>query len=416
MKQLLLSLYFFVFIALIGLGWGIDAMYQHYSSQKIPTFPQSEHMITTLQKQLDQTVQPVSSIYLSNLWQLEATDQFILPEPLKTQLNKGEVVTLNSAEGITLHKKLNTKPYILSLGPLPISTEENLEWVQYLLTALFYSALALILLLWFRPLVLAVLHLSKALKNIASGKLDTRLKKKSLYLGELYQEFNQMAQQLEILSEDNQLLSQAVSHDIRTPLSRILFAIEKLKRNESSELRSVAQSIEKGVEQIELLSKELLEYARIGKTRQIKKENIDLIVLTEQVIAGFEHSGKSIILDHQLKGSEFVLDPELIQKVLNNLVSNAVRYSQRQIKINISEQHNILEMIIEDDGQGFDLSNKTFAEYCQPFIQHQKSEKHFGLGLAIVDRLINQMNGAFSLNEQKSLSGASFKVQIPVES
>lgn len=412
MKKLYGLLFILVFIALIGMGWLIDNFYQSFESKNIHVFPQSEAILLSFRDHLDKS-DNLDQITLPSLFQLESLEQFVLPDELNKQLLNGSIVFLNSEEGISLHIRLNEHRLVLSLGPLKLDRAEA-PWLKYILTAVFYSSIALILLLWFKPLLMAVLQLSNALKNIAKGKLETRLKKQSLYLNVLFEDFNKMAQKLEILNENNKIFSQAVSHDIRTPLSRIMFALEKINDQKESVIEEVVYSITDDVKKIESLSKELLQYSRLEKNQQLENESIDVSLLIEQVILGFDHHQRHIQLNFNSLPQSLLIDADLLQKILNNLLSNGVRYSDTKIILSAVIENNRLEIIVEDDGKGIDFKNKSVNDFCQPFIQQKRSDKHFGLGLAIVNRAIKLMQGELKIDNQSSLGGARFIVKIPL--
>ncbi len=412
MKKLYFSLTIIIFIGLIGLSWSIDSIYQKIDDKKDRAFPQSQQIFTAIKSHLDLNPSLIFKDALPPLFEIEDLTYFILPSPLKEQLMNGQLVLLNSDEGVTFHQRLNGKNKVLSMGPIK-PLEHNDSIIPYILTTLFYLGIAIVLLLWFWPLLRAVMQLSDALKNIAKGKLGTRLNKPSIYLNVLFDDVNAMAQQLELLSENNQLFSQAVSHDIRTPLSRILFALEKLGDQNNAISKQVVSSIQMDVLKIESMSKELLHYARLSKSHTLQHEEIDVVLLIEQVMAGFDHHEINIEFSSNNVPEKLLMDVDLLQKIVNNLLSNAIRFSKKLIRIDLKVKSNTLMLSIEDDGSGMDLGDKSLNDFCQPFVQKKQSDQHFGLGLAIVSRSVKLLQGEMTMDNQSCYGGARFTVTLP---
>ncbi len=415
MKKLYFSLTVLIFVALIGLGWSIDSIYMNLDEKQDHVFSQSEDIFTAIKQHLEAEPHLINKNVLPDLFVLEDLTHFTLPSPLKENLQQGALVLLNSAEGVTFHQRIKSQNKVLSMGPIKPLKQQN-PMLRYLLTALFYVGIALILLLWFWPLIRAVMQVSNALKKIAQGKLDTRLEKSSFYLHELFDEVNAMAQKLELLSENNQLFSQAVSHDIRTPLSRILFALEKLNDKNNQVTQEVVLSIQNDVAKIESMSKALLHYARLSQCHHVQRQEIDVCLLIEQVMAGFDHYQTHIEFESEGVPDKLLLDVELWQKIVNNLLSNALRYSNTIVKITLKVQIKKLVLIIEDDGVGVNLDDKTLHDYCQPFVQKEHSEQHFGLGLAIVARAVKLLQGELSVDNHSFYGGARFTVSLALDS
>lgn len=408
MKKLYISLYIFVFLALIGIGWVIESVYQSVDTDE-HSFPEIIEVFESYKSLLENN-EKISS--LPSVFQIESLKSLNLPDPLNVKLLDGEIVILNSIEGVSFHQILKNQQTILSLGPISVS-KQDIPWLNFALTFLFYTGIAIILLIWLRPLLRDVNVLSYSLNKVTTGELSSRIKQKSYYLDKLFEDFNQMAQTLELLNENNQLFSQAVSHDIRTPLSRILFALESLDNHDNKAVNALSHSIRSDVLKIESLTKELLEYSRL-EAIQVNLDEFDLVMLIEQVIAGFDHVDCQINFKHDGDFQLIKLDADLIQKVINNLLSNALRFANKAVCINIIFSDFNLKLIVEDDGQGIDFKSKNIEELCKPFVQKEREDKHFGLGLAIVSRSIKLMHGSLMIDNTSDLGGACFTVIIPV--
>ena len=420
MKWTISSLYLMVFVSLLGFGWAMDRVYENYQNQGNDPLETHKSIFASFKDQIDNNPQYFNlSIqkqpeFLPNLFQLDKSENFPLPDKLLSQLNAGEMIILDSEQGISLHQRLSNYPYILGFGPIAdgLSQPQHLEFT---LTVVFYLGIALVLIVWITPLVRSVQKLSEAVKAVGDGKLDSRLDQKSLYLSDLNKDFNDMAERLNTLSDNNQLFSQAVSHDLRTPLSRIKFALEKLEQKDDSDQdHEVIDKIHQDIAQIENLTSELLDYARIGQTRVLQVDDVDIDVFLQQVIAEFSEQHKSIeYVPVSNQNWQYQLDSKLFYKVVNNLLENALYFATGKVRVRLGSINTSYEITIEDDGPGIDA--EILDSIFMPFLQGgKKTRKHFGLGLAICERATKLLGGSISADNHSSLGGARFIVRLPV--
>jgi signal transduction histidine kinase len=412
MKVTLASLYALILITLLGFGALIDRFYTEYLSTQQNTSSEYEVIFKSIIEEWNRTKS--INTELSALFQIDTIQNFPLPEPLNQKLLAGNIIILDSDSGISLHQLTEDSTRVFSMGPIPVRTEK-FRTIELSLTLLFYLSVGIAILVWIRPLTRGVSTLSSALKKLGHGELDTRLNVKSVYLQELFDDFNASAAQLEIASSDNRLFSQAVSHDLRTPLSRIEFALESLDQNLSeNEYKNRIEKIRSDINAIDLLARELLDYARIGQTRQANIETIDVIIFLQQIIAEFSFSRCQIDFNPPVENTLMVnIDTSLFHKLLRNLIDNATRHAGDKINVSINVDMGSLIISVEDDGPGIDgnVSDSLF----QPFCQGQTTDKkRFGLGLAICDRVVRLHCGRITADNQSILGGARLQVRIPV--
>lgn len=418
MKWTITTLYLLVFLSLFGFGWTIDQIYDQYQDAENDQFLGYKSVFKTIRQHVEKHNSANSAPTLFNLppqFQLDPIQQFPLPVTLKDKLDKGEIIILDSEQGLSLHQRLSTHPYVLSYGPI-VGALTASNTTEYTLTILFYIGIAMVLAIWITPLLSSVQKLSTAIKQVGEGMLETRLDQKRLTLSTVFRDFNIMADRLESLSDNNQLFSQAVSHDLRTPLSRIMFALEHLKKIENKQQQlDVLKKIENDVFQIDSLSAELLEYARIEKTRKIEKSQVDLIIFIQQVIAEFYHDGR--LIEFKTPSPSvclYTLDGLLFHKVINNLLSNAIQHGKHKILVTLTiKQDKSIQISVEDDGIG--LNETRIQQIFKPFSKSAQNSGHFGLGLAICSRVIKILGGEIKADNCSSLGGARFTVELPAQ-
>ncbi len=422
MKWPVTSLYLLVFITLFGFGSVIDQVYSRHFNPETEENESFRIVFESVLNSINLSIPSGSAelvkpkMGLPDLFELDPIETFVLPESLAAELSQGKLIILDSQSGISLHQRVMSKDLILSFGPLPgTSVDVNRSLAEYILTLTFYLGIALVLVLWVRPLIRDVQQLSKLAKRLGSGELDARLPNNTQFLSELFSDYNRMAERLQELSNDNQLFSQAVSHDLRTPLARIEFGLEKVNQEPVSENQTEAiEKISKDLSQIENLSSELLDYARLGQTRELNLEAVDLHVFIHQAIAEFETTSYTIDYFHQVEVALIVsIDTALFQKLIRNLLGNAVKFSHSQIRISTACQNQTLTIAIEDDGDGIDgdLEKRLFL----PFVKGGSDHKNqFGLGLAICERVMKLHQGTIKADNHSVIGGARFTLELPI--
>lgn len=414
MKWTISSLYLLVFISLLGFGWAIDRVYDSYQDESADPLASHKIVFASFLRQLNKEIQSAEEISdtLPDIFQLDSLDDFPLPSELAQRLKKGELIVLESEQGLSLHQKLSQQPYVLGFGPIP-DRHSQANTLEFSLTIIFYLGIALVLIIWITPLVKSVQTLSSAARQVGDGNLNTRLNPNALYLANLNRDFNSMVERLDTLSDNNQLFSQAVSHDLRTPLARVKFALEKLTTDNLPHQAAIIEKIQQDIEQIETLTSELLDYARLEQTRTLQNERVDLHVFLQQLIAEFSHHSDDISL--KIDGNinwNYQLDSPLFHKVMRNLIQNALTYAREKIAISVLRNDNEIEIIVEDDGPGIEPS--LLAEIFKPFKQASRQPVHqFGLGLAISQRAISLLGGSVNADNHSIMGGARFIVRLP---
>ncbi len=411
MKWTISSLYLLVFISLLGFGWAIDRVYDIYQDEAVDPLTSHKIVFASFLKQLDKEIKPgqENSYPLPDIFQLDSLEDFPLPDELAQKLKKGDLIVLESEQGLSLHQKLSQQSYVLGFGPVP-DRYSQANTLEISLTIIFYLGIALMLIIWITPLVKSVQTLSRAARQVGDGNLSTRLNPNIFYLADLNRDFNAMVERLNTLSDNNQLFSQAVSHDLRTPLARIKFALEKLGSDNNPE---VIEKIQQDIHQIEILTSELLDYARLEQTRILQSDRVDLHVFLQQSIAEFAHRSDDIDIEIDTNADwQCRLDSRLFHKVMHNLIQNALNYANKKVAIRVLQIDVDIEIIVEDDGPGIEAS--ALDEIFEPFRQAgRQSESHFGLGLAICKRAIGLLGGSINADNHSSIGGARFIVRLP---
>lgn len=221
--------------------------------------------------------------------------------------------------------------------------------------------------------------------------------------------FNQMAAGVKQLADDRTLLMAGVSHDLRTPLTRIRLATEMIGGNE----QYLAESINKDIEECNAIIEQFIDYLRTGQ--EIQTERVDLNTILGEVVAA--ESGYEREIDNQVMAEELLLDinPLGIKRAIANMVVNAARYGNGWIRVSSGQELNRAWFQVEDDGPG--IASQHIAHLLQPFVRGDsaRTTSGTGLGLAIVQRIIDAHHGELSFG-QSERGGLKIRAWLPLPS
>ena len=216
-------------------------------------------------------------------------------------------------------------------------------------------------------------------------------------------EFDKMRKRiLRHLNQRSEMLS-GISHDLRTPLTRMKLQIAFIKDKELSN---------KLAEDINEMEKMLNEYLQFTSSSYLEKnEKFSLSELIEEIVNKYDNTNISTNISSQIhiNGRK-----NLIKRCINNLIDNAIKYSDK-VYIELIKNNNNLFIKIEDNGPG--IPEKEYDNVFKPFYKIDKgradSKSSVGLGLSIASDIIRSHGGNIKL-EKSSLNGLGVKIFLPV--
>ena len=215
-------------------------------------------------------------------------------------------------------------------------------------------------------------------------------------------EFEKMRKRIQRhLNQRSEMLS-GISHDLRTPLTRIKLQLAVIKDKDLSE------KISKDVDEMEKMLNEYLQFTSTGA--KDKTETFDISELTDEIIQKYENEN---IKKNIKKKIYFNGKKNLITRCINNLLDNSVKYAQK-ISLNLEKKNSIILISIEDDGPGVDKSE--FQNIIKPFYKIDKSrsdsKSSVGLGLSISSDIIKSHGGDIKFDKSK-MGGLKVIISLP---
>ena len=221
--------------------------------------------------------------------------------------------------------------------------------------------------------------------------------------------FNQMTQGVKQLEQDRALLMAGVSHDLRTPLTRIRLATEMMPASEDY----LAEGIISDIDDMNAIIDQFIDYVRIDTQADGECENLNYLV--EDVVGHVPDSWRSEIIVNYGKVPEIPVRAISIKRVLLNLLENAERYGSGRVLIETgySADKEKVWVTVSDDGEGIPAGQ--IEHVLQPFTQGDKARasKGSGLGLAIVKRIVERHGGRITFGRSAKLGGLAVRIELP---
>jgi len=216
-------------------------------------------------------------------------------------------------------------------------------------------------------------------------------------------EFDKMRKRITIhLNQRSEMLS-GISHDLRTPLTRLKLQIALLKQQD------LAKKMSDDIEEMEKMLNEYLEFSRHQKNEETETVNISNII--DEVVTKYENKKIDIFVENNLK---IDIRPNSIKRCLTNLLDNGLSYGEKVAILSKKGKDNLL-IIVDDDGPGIDKSE--YQNVMKPFYRIDKSrgqnKSGVGLGLSIANDIIRSHGGNISL-DKSPLNGLRVNISLPL--
>ena len=223
----------------------------------------------------------------------------------------------------------------------------------------------------------------------------------------LSQAFNQMSKGLARLDADRALILAGVSHDLRTPLSRLRLGLEM-----SGAEAQLREGMTADIEEMDRTVNQFLDFARTDGGEPV--QSADLAAIAAEVAEHYRRRGKSIATDFS-RVPELPLQLMSMRRVVLNLIDNALRYGEKEVSVAVRAEDGAVVLQVADRGPG--IPDSEVERLKQPFtrLEVARSDKGgAGLGLAIVERVVRAHRGRFELLPREG-GGLVARIRLPLE-
>ena len=265
-------------------------------------------------------------------------------------------------------------------------------------------------------------RLTEAARRLGAGDLTARVptrtrsrwfgRRGSDELSDLTRAFNDMAERIERLIAGQKELMANISHELRSPLTRIRVALELLPHNGAAQAR--LKDVEADLDELERLIEDVLTATRLEVTGlPPHPERVEVRSLLEDLAARARldpRLGPERVRTEPGAPIELEADPTLLRRALWNLVDNAAKYGAPPVAL-MAERHNgTIELSVSDDGPGIPPEERE--RVLAPFYQLDRARtpgrpsRGFGLGLTLAGRVAEVHHGAITIGPAETVDGA----------
>lgn len=273
-----------------------------------------------------------------------------------------------------------------------------------------------VLIYWiYRTVSVPLSKLQKAARNIKEGNLDFEIRADADdEIGQLCQDFDEMRQRLKANAEEqqetereNKELISNISHDLKTPITAIKGYVEGIMdgvADTPEKMDRYIKTIYNKANEMDLLINELTLYAKIDTNR------IPYDFTTISAIEYFGDCADDLAIELESKGTEFeygnyidedskiIVDPEQMRRVINNIISNSVKYMdkpQGHITMNLRDVGDFVQVELGDNARGIAAKDLpyVFDRFYRADASRNSSKGGSGIGLSIVKKIVEEHGG-----------------------
>jgi two-component system OmpR family sensor kinase len=406
MARLFISLYLFIALSLVGLSAGLERIF----------FTESDITNTQLlgpvfEAAKQQNVDMPKFIHsLGGTHTLRDLGDIAWSDSDLNKLNKGQAIVLSDSSITEQIYIQDTTTQLLEIS-LPINRPDSGNFLLY--SVIFFLLLGGVIAFWIWPLWRDLSNLEKTVSNVKpDGSIVQNNISQSSLIYPIAKSLNNMGRQITQLMQNQRELSGAVTHEFRTPLARLKFALAMNPPAQSEPWLDMQQD----VNELEHLVQEMLDYASTdAQIPEMNLAEIPIRQLCQKLIDRLKDSHLSTLNVRVYGDAPHVLaDEHFIERAIENLVLNGKRYANKMLEIHIIKQKRIIQICVEDDGEGVpqSLRKKIFSPFFRPDESRDRQKGGAGLGLAIVKRIVDWHQGDCYVTDGE-LGGAKFIITLP---
>lgn len=322
---------------------------------------------------------------------------------LKTDLPQIKRVVLPDSRDVTVFAET-------ALGDVEVSFDRRRLSAsnphQLLVSMVFFSGLmTIIAYIYMRNQLRPIRRLARASEAFGRGRHEVYTPSGALEVRAAGSAFVDMRARIERQIEQRTLMLSGVSHDLRTPLTRLRLGLSLLEGED-------AVLLLRDVDDMQRLVDEFLDFAKGASEGE--PEEVDPQILLTEIVADAKRSGKDVTVIESTGKGTVMLRPMAIRRAIENLIGNAVRYGTKA-ELSIVMTDKSLRFQVEDDGPGIPADQRDDA--IKPFTRldpsrNQDKGSGVGLGLAIAADIARAHGGVLRLWKSDRLGGLRADIVI----
>lgn len=270
--------------------------------------------------------------------------------------------------------------------------------------------------------------LLNAAERISKNELDFTMEYESVdEMGRLVRAMDAMRSELSKshremwdMMEERRKLNASIAHDLRTPLTVMKGYTEYLTRNlpagrvDEGKLMETVGNLSLAAERMESYVNQVRDLQALDAV-PVERKSAYLADFFGQLKTAYTSlaAPQGIRFEMgEVPALTLLLDEKLLSRILDNIVSNALRFAKSKISMEAAWQDGLLTVTVNDDGSGF--SEKALESAAKPFYKENRQNDHYGLGLSICDTLCRKLDGKLTLKNNDD-GGACVEISIRAE-
>lgn len=300
---------------------------------------------------------------------------------------------------------------------LSILHEEGISLTLIVVLVVSIGITVMLFLIWREMILLDVKRrtFESVTRQIARGRsgLSKDIPDSSGTLKELAYSFDSMSSHIERLLKVQREMTNAISHELRTPIARLRFGLEVMKDEVDGAVAPTIEALEGDVEELNTLVDEVLTYGKLeGGSLELNFSDFSIHQLIVDILQHNHLLLQHLTVDVNISETNIVsADEHHLSRALQNLILNASKYATSNITISFSHDADRWQLDVEDDGPGiaFEDRDKVFIPFQRLDNSRTRASGGYGLGLAIVQRIAFWHGGAVLIDASES-GGAKFSL------
>ncbi len=425
MARHFLTLYLLIVLTLAAASWGQERLWEAYAGRAygaaMAEDPVHAAVLTLVEQQVRSVPAAERRRFVAGLADRTGIDlelfdlADIAGEDTQARLARGQAAYMNSADGRTWMLRRLSDGGVLAFRYA--AADSGRSAFEIAMSLLFYAVIALVIMLWLWPLTRDLRRLERATATFGdrnwSFSADINARSQIYPLAKAFQ---RMAARIDSLIGSHKDMSNAVAHEIKTPLARMRFELEMARAaGDPAQLATHLRNINSDIEELDGFLRAALDYAILERAEvALNVAEHDFTVILPAMTESVKRSGPAhlqVRCEVDPGATRVACDGHLMETVLRNLLYNALRYARTQVCVAFAIQPGgRYQLTVDDDGPGIPAPDRrrvfgSFVKLGEP----GANKAGYGLGLAIVQRVVDWHAGEVSI-AQSALGGARFVI------